>query len=548
MRARIVMMVGTALALMALDAGSAAAAYPCCDSFHMPGQMAISPDGRFMYVADGYNTLVLSRDRETGALTPIDAVGNVGGPRADLSRDGRNLYVGAGASVSEFSRNPSTGRIALTRAQNPASRGDVAVSPDDRELYMADPRWNAVTIVDRDGQTGALRFRARVGNGDGVSLASPGGIAITRDGGFLYVAQVGHGPAVFKRSQNGDLTYVGEGPSDCGGPTLRLSPDEKALYAGARTMARDPDTGTLSGCITPSTTYESVDDMEGDGSFDLTPDGAAAFGVDWWQDSLVAYRRTGAGLETAHVYRDGEDGMLGLRKPDSVAVSPDGRYVYVGGGAAAWYGGGDGGGKIAVLRRNPATNDLTFASEFPGIRFDGRPIGSPPVSISINGGAQYTNDRDVELTIDLPRSSAPVQISNDAGFADAESIQWFRWWTKPIAWTLASTGPDRLPKTVYARQQEADSTWTVYSDEIVLDETAPVVASARRVSRSRLRVRARDRVSGVKALQIARHRHNPGHWRRWNKHATYMARGRGLRVRVRDRAGNASRWRKVRGR
>jgi hypothetical protein len=130
-----------------------------------------------------------------------------------------------------------------------------------------------------------------------------------------------------------------------------------------------------------------------------------------------------------------------------------------------------------------------------------------------------------------------------------------------IPWRLASLGPERLPKTVYVRLHEygAGTDDTTYQDDIILDETDPVVSSASTdssavaatarasASRSRtavVRVNARDKTSGVKSLQIASSRQHPGKVLAYHR-STRVKAARTLYVRVRDRAGNWSRWRRV---
>jgi hypothetical protein len=172
------------------------------------------------------------------------------------------------------------------------------------------------------------------------------------------------------------------------------------------------------------------------------------------------------------------------------------------------------------------------------------------VGVSINDGAQFTNDPDVELSAVWPRFEDTLTVSNDGGFAHAQT----RAVDAKVAWRLESSGPERLPKTVYVRF--GDSTQT-FQDDIILDETAPVVKDAdltpesgaarflaKTSPRYVLTVKARDKLSGVARMQITRNKKHPGRWRRFHKHTTLRS-GHAVWVRVRDRAHNRSHWRRA---
>jgi hypothetical protein len=191
-----------------------------------------------------------------------------------------------------------------------------------------------------------------------------------------------------------------------------------------------------------------------------------------------------------------------------------------------------------------------------------RPTPPPgPLGISINRGAQFTNDANVSLAAVWPVLASTMLVANDGGFGVAGRF--------PLAaerpWTLDSSGPERLPKTVYVRFDDSSQTFT---DDIILDETAPTIASATtaptrpttavaaatRRRTYRVRVDARDTTSGVEGLQITSNRRRPGRLREFPRRARvrrtirFTTRSRRIYVRARDAAGNDSRWRLVRRR
>ena len=189
-------------------------------------------------------------------------------------------------------------------------------------------------------------------------------------------------------------------------------------------------------------------------------------------------------------------------------------------------------GRTAIATRSLRVND---------------PPGAPRLyGVSVNEGALYTRSPDVTLALSYPGSTTGVVMSNDGGFMSALALEP----STRIRWRLASSGSERLPKTVYVRFLSGPFETDSFSDDIVLDETEPAVlgVTARVAGGKRIvRVRARDDLSGIAALQISvgarasRERFRPF------TAAPTLVRGRGkIWVRVRDGAGNISAWRTVR--
>jgi hypothetical protein len=198
-----------------------------------------------------------------------------------------------------------------------------------------------------------------------------------------------------------------------------------------------------------------------------------------------------------------------------------------------------------VDRLTPDANDVRTACEQvmgaaagDWTRADGKPIG-----VSINDGAQFTNDPDVVVTANGPDATAFTTIANDGGFLDG--LEFPAVASSSYRWRLRDSGPERLPRTVYARFNGGglDSTRT-FSDDIILDTTRPIVTAAR-MSGGALRVAARDSTSGVAAIQLrSSARAKPSAFSKYS--STRRVDGQApFAVRVRDRAHNVSRWRLV---
>jgi DNA-binding beta-propeller fold protein YncE len=323
-----------------------------------PKSVAVSPDGRSVYVASSVSDAVVVFDRYASGVLgqKVDVAGCVsetgtGGVCADgvaldspawveVSPDGRNVYVASYTSlaVAVFDRNASTG--ALTQkagtagcvsetgtggacANGVALNGavSVAVSPDGRNVYVTSDTSSAVAVFDRNASTGALMQMAGVtgcvsetGTGgscaNGVALLSPEAVAVSPDGKTVYVASGGSDAvAVFDRdASTGALT-------------------QKAGVAGCVS-----ETGTAGACA------DGVA-LDGPYSVAVSPDGRSVYVGSSTSDAVAVFDRDAAsGTLTQKagisgcVSDHGTDGActdgVALDSGGLVTVGPDGRSVY----------------------------------------------------------------------------------------------------------------------------------------------------------------------------------------------------------------------------
>ncbi len=178
------------------------------------------------------------------------------------------------------------------------------------------------------------------------------------------------------------------------------------------------------------------------------------------------------------------------------------------------------------------------------------------IGVSIDKGAQYTNDPKVTLTIVAPASTTQLLISNDGGFAGALPIPL----KGEVDWKLDSSGPERLPKTVYVRFLSGPFASPNYTDDIILDERPPVVdsasvatpasasraATAAKLHKYKVKVKAHDTNSGVKGVQVAVSKKKAGKLLKYKKSLSVKLGSRPKFIRAKDRAGNYSHWKKLR--
>jgi 6-phosphogluconolactonase (cycloisomerase 2 family) len=313
--------------------------------------VTVSPDGRNVYAGTLFGLAAFARDRTTGALRQlagragcvVEAVREgcaagrgVAGTRAvAVSRDGRFVYVAGSLSdaVSVFARLPGTGALrqlpgaagcVSERARPGCARGrglrlarNVALSPDQRFVYVTAAGSDAVAAFARSPRTGRLRqLRGRAGClqagrldgcGRARTLANAHELALSADGRFAYLASTGRNAvAVLRRSPTtgtlaqlpGRRGCIEEGGSADGcmaGRALRgahsvaLTPDGRLLLVAGNTadaiavFARDPTTGGLRqlpgarGCVGAASGCTPAAGLRGVHELAVSPTGRTAY-------------------------------------------------------------------------------------------------------------------------------------------------------------------------------------------------------------------------------------------------------------------------------
>ena len=254
------------------------------------------------------------------------------------------------------------------------------VSPDGLNVY-ATGGHNSLAVFARETMTGKLSFlELHVDDQDGVDgLDQPVWVTVSPDNTTVYATGLeDNGLAVFKRETStapiGTLVFVeakkdgvGDVVDGLGGATrVAVSPDSKNVYVTGSTddalvvFSRDTTTGALTFVEMHKDGIGNVDGLDGANAVTVSPDsrhvyvtGDPAGNPD---DALAVFRRdTGTGeLTFLEVHHRGSTNVQGLGGPESVAVSPDGKHVYV----AA-----DIDDAVAVFGRHPISGTLTFVQK-----------------------------------------------------------------------------------------------------------------------------------------------------------------------------------------
>ena len=133
-------------------------------------------------------------------------------------------------------------------------------------------------------------------------------------------------------------------------------------------------------------------------------------------------------------------------------------------------------------------------------------LPSPPsgeTGISINSGASYTNTKSVTLNLVWPEFATEARISNDGGFAASATS------AVPLAatvkWDLDDSVKGVYTKVVYVRFSGVGDQSKSYTDDIILDTTAPVVetpAAAAASGSIEVSLKATDDISGVDKIEV----------------------------------------------
>jgi 6-phosphogluconolactonase (cycloisomerase 2 family) len=365
-----------------------------------PSVVVVSPDGRNVYVAgaEAGSVVVFSRGSDTGRLTflethvnGVNGVLGIASPRGlAISPDGKHVYATGSddLAMAVFSRNPDTGALTFVEAVDVFGNMEgvdntygVAVSPDNLSVYVAgqdDSKYaenDAIAVYSRNVDTGQLTLVEMVQNGvNGVSgLTAVTGITVSPDNKSVYAVNVWYTMAVFSRDPGtGALTFAqvlergidGVANDLLGVHVVVVSPDNRHVYVAARrndsvsVFGRNPDTGTLAFIerLQSRVGDTTVTNLVSAHGLAISPDGqhiyVATGALD--EDMLLSLNRepqTGT-LALIEEFADNTNGVDGLENGYSVAVSPDGRNVYVAGFDDD---------SLAVFTRDVASGMLTFA-------------------------------------------------------------------------------------------------------------------------------------------------------------------------------------------
>lgn len=345
------------------------------EGLQQPAGLAMSPDGRFLFSMPGNRDAVtcFSRDAKTGHLTwkathqvninPLSNStyqdGGLMNRRAVFSEDGKHLYEARPYEValSTYDVNPANGSMVLGDyySSNVSMEthlfSDPFLTPDGGFLFTSDLLDSSLHAWIRNPATGRLTYgyqNPRSGNGL-KGMVGRNGMAASRDGRFLYLADPGEGAvSVFSIGLVDRMDWIQTEKrhlSDTSGGVepivyMALSPDGKQLYTAERQsyaihiFDRDSGTGKLhyrQAIVADTNTVKSLSGFTG---MSMTPDGTLLLITTDIYNGLTLFSRDTAtgGLTFRKTLFNGQGGVEGMTAPGSLVLSPEGRHAYV----ASW--------------------------------------------------------------------------------------------------------------------------------------------------------------------------------------------------------------------
>jgi cysteine-rich repeat protein len=191
---------------------------------------------------------------------------------------------------------------------------------------------------------------------------------------------------------------------------VTVSPDGGHVYSVSsslflETFARDPLTGQLTSIDVERDGEDGVDGLRRPRSIAVSPDSSHVYVASESDDSVAVFERNaGDGMLTfVEVQEDGVGGVDGIDGAQSVTVSPDGKHVYV----AA-----ESDNALAVFSRDAITGELTFVeAEFDNSGgVDGLDHASF-VTVSPDGASVYAAGRRDSGMVVFSRNAATGELT-----------------------------------------------------------------------------------------------------------------------------------------
>jgi YVTN family beta-propeller protein len=300
-----------------------------------PVAVAVSPDGSTAWIVDAANNLIYPLSLATSTLGGAITVGAQGDPTAMVvTPNGAQVFVADYGSHQVSAINTSTG--AVTNIAVGGTTGApiaVAATPNSGHVYVADQGNNQIDDITTSTDTvsapiavPSLADSYVTGGGD------PNILAVTPDGGKLYVASFGGGSVEDITTSNDSAAPPIALPP--GGVLVTPAPNALALTPnGCQLYVNDYDNNKVDlinvSTDTLASTTTAVGQTGDPTGMAITPNGAAVYVANYYDPSVSVIATSSYTLaDTVH--------MAGGSAPYAIAITPSSYYYEVTGTHGGW--------------------------------------------------------------------------------------------------------------------------------------------------------------------------------------------------------------------
>ena len=336
------------------------------DGLNGATSVTVSPDGNHVYATSQFDDSVVVFDRHssTGEVTFVelhrDGIGGVNdlseARSVIVSPDGNHVYDAGrrDSAVALFVRDSSTGKFTFAEVKSHFSEGidelygatSVTVSPDGKHVYVASFE-NMAAVFSRNQSTSKLTFveSEKEGVGGVSGLSSDVSVKVSHDWNHVYITSWEGVMPVFSRNcSTGEITFAEVLKNGGGGVdgldwtgSVTVSPDGKYVYAAGyrddavTVFSRNATTGVLTFVELEKDGVGGVDGLCGVISVTVSPNRKYVYSAYVTDDAVAAFGRNATTGELTFVEDEKDDtgGVDGLDGAASIALSPDGKHLYV---------------------------------------------------------------------------------------------------------------------------------------------------------------------------------------------------------------------------